>query len=262
MPYVQAGDVSLYYEVYGEGAPVLFISGSGCDHHFWHNQIEALSPYFKIIAFDNRGIGLSDKPESPYSVFEMAEDTARLLEALAIHPVHVVGHALGGFIAQELALNYPGYVDRLVLAGTSFGGPTSVPVTQEAVAILMPHDNLEDDTRRSLSAVSAPGFAENAPEVFEDLVAYRLSHPTTKDAHQAQVLAGVQFDEADRVHRIDALTLVVSGEYDQIIPAANANLLASTLPNAEAFVLPGVGHIFPLEAPDLTNQLLYEFLSM
>ncbi|MEZ4640922.1 MAG: alpha/beta fold hydrolase, partial [Caldilineaceae bacterium] len=101
MPTIHTGEVNLYYEIYGEGKPLLLIAGAGCDHCFWRFQIDALAPYFKVVAFDNRGIGLSDKPEGPYSVFEMAEDTARLMEALDIHPAHVVGHALGGYIAQE-----------------------------------------------------------------------------------------------------------------------------------------------------------------
>jgi pimeloyl-ACP methyl ester carboxylesterase len=262
MPTMHTGEVNLYYEVCGEGTPLLLIAGAGCDHCFWRFQVDALSPYFQVITFDNRGIGLSDKPEGPYSVFEMAEDTARLLESLSIHHTHVVGHALGGYIAQELALNYPGYIDHLVLAGTSFGGPTAVPVTEEALVHMMPHENPEIGTRSTLAAFTAPGFAESSPELFEELVAYRLSNPTLKASHQAQVLAGVQFDQADLVHRIDALTLVVTGEFDAIIPPHNASLLAATLPNAEAFIVPGVGHIFPIEAPELTNQMLYEFLNM
>ncbi|MCB0116693.1 MAG: alpha/beta fold hydrolase [Caldilineaceae bacterium] len=262
MPTIHTGEVNLYYEIYGEGKPLLLIAGAGCDHCFWRFQIDALAPYFKVVAFDNRGIGLSDKPEGPYSVFEMAEDTARLMEALDIHPAHVVGHALGGYIAQELALNYPGYVDHLVLAGTSFGGPTAIPVTEEALAHMMPHENIEVGTRSTLIAFTAPGFAEASPELFEELVSYRVDNPTVKASHQAQVLAGVQYDESERIHRLDALTLVITGEHDQIIPPGNASLLASTLPNAEAFILPDVGHIFPIETPELTNQILYEFLNM
>ncbi len=262
MPIVQAGGVDLYYEIHGEGTPLLLISGLGYDQRFWRYQIEALSPYFQVITFDNRGVGRSDKPAGPYTVLEMAEDTARLLESLSIRRAHVVGHALGGFVAQELALNYPGYIERLVLAATSFGGPSSVPISAEALAIMAPRNDPEQDVRQTLLAATAPGFSQASPEVFEELVAYQLSTAAPKDAYHAQVLAAIQYDGADRVHRIDAFTLVVSGEHDNIMPPGNASLLASTLPNAEAFILPGVGHNFPLEAPELTNQVLYEFLSM
>lgn len=263
MPTIQTDEVSLYYEVHGEGFPLLLIAGVSYDHQFWQHQVDALSPYFQVIVFDNRGIGQSGLPEGPYYVREMADDTANLMNALSIPKAHVVGHALGGAIAQELALNYPSMVERLVLASSSFGGPNAVPVTSHAVkALSLREGDPETLVRAEIAVTTAPDFAQSSPEAFETIVAYRLNIPMRKDQYHAQIVAGVQHDTSDRLHRLDAFTLVLCGEFDEVMPPGNSHLLASTLPNAGAFTLPGVGHIFPLEAPDLTNKVLLEFLLM
>jgi pimeloyl-ACP methyl ester carboxylesterase len=263
MPLIQTNEISLYYEVHGEGFPLLLIASVGYDHQFWRHQVEGLSPFYQVIVFDNRGAGRSDKPEGPYYVWQMADDTASLMNALSIPKAHVAGHALGGSIAQELALNYPGLVDRLILASSTFGGPGAVPVTPHAVEVLARHEGDQESLiREEIGVMTAPGFAESAPDCFEEIVAYRSVLSVIKDSYQYQVLAGVQHDTADRLHRLDTLTLVMTGEFDEVTPPGNAHLLASTLPNAGAFILPGVGHIFPLEAPELTNKVLLEFLNM
>lgn len=261
MPIVQTNEVSLYYEIHGEGFPILLIASVGYDHWFWRHQVEGLIPYYQVIVFDNRGSGQSEKPDGPYSVRQMADDTANLMNALSIHKAHVIGHALGGAIAQELALSYPGFVDRLVLASSTFGGPGAIPITPNALAILS-QQGVDQETlvRREVAVSTAPGFAEAASACFEEIVAYRLAMPLLKEPYQSQILAEVQHNTADRLHRLDAFTLVLNGEFDEVTPPGNADLLASTLPNAGAFILPGVGHIFPLEAPELTNKVLLEFL--
>ncbi len=119
MPRASTSGASLYYQVHGSGGdPVLLIMGLGSDLHFWERQIPAFAARHRVIAFDNRGVGRSDKPPGPYSVAMLAADAARVLDAAAVERAHVVGLSMGGMIAQELAIAHAERVGALVLAGT------------------------------------------------------------------------------------------------------------------------------------------------
>jgi len=124
---VEVNDINIYYEIHGEGEPLLLIEGLGYSSWMWFKQIPAFSREFKVIVFDNRGVGNTDKPDSEYTIETMADDAAGLLKALGLDSAHVLGVSMGGFIAQELALKYPDMVRSLVLISTSFGGEGSMP---------------------------------------------------------------------------------------------------------------------------------------
>src|SRR6516162_8207183 len=126
MPHVKVGDIQIYYEIHGTGAQTLtLIRGLGADLSTWFPQIPEFSKYFKTVLFDNRGAGRTDKPDAPYSMRQMADDTNGLLEALDIRRTALLGMSMGGAIAQEFAINYPEKLSSLVLVCTSFGGPES-----------------------------------------------------------------------------------------------------------------------------------------
>ncbi|MEX0998454.1 MAG: alpha/beta fold hydrolase, partial [Thermodesulfobacteriota bacterium] len=119
MPYAQVNGVKLYYEVHGEGDPVILICGLGSQLQSWATQVPIYSKHFKVIVFDNRGSGKSDKPEEKYLTSDMADDTAALMEELGIESAHIVGKSMGGMIAQWLAIKYPKKVQKLVLGCSS-----------------------------------------------------------------------------------------------------------------------------------------------
>ncbi|RMI01029.1 MAG: alpha/beta fold hydrolase, partial [Calditrichaeota bacterium] len=142
----------LYYEIHGEGPWLVLIEGLGVATWLWEKQIPEFSRHFRVLAYDNRGTGKSDKPPGPYTVGEMAEDLAGLMEVLQIPRAHVLGISLGGYIAQEFALRYPERVDRLVLVATGHGGPDQVPIPPETVQqILEPGDGSRESVRRKLA---------------------------------------------------------------------------------------------------------------
>ena len=121
MPKVQVGDVELYYEDYGEGAPVVLIHGLAGDCSAWKAQIESLEKNYRVLAFDNRGAGRSSAPDYPYTSSHFAADTIGLMDAVGItEPAHVIGRSMGGAIAQMMALDYPDRV-RSLLITASFG---------------------------------------------------------------------------------------------------------------------------------------------
>src|SRR5215468_1539539 len=114
MPTVRVNDIDLYYQVAGAGETLVLIAGFACDHTIWELMLPALTPHYRVVTFDNRGAGQTSAPHAPYSVRQMADDTAGLLDGLGRGPVHVAGHSMGGMIAQELALNYPDRVRSLM----------------------------------------------------------------------------------------------------------------------------------------------------
>jgi len=260
MSTVYANGINIAYESVGEGPPLLFITGLGYGGWFWHKQAPALSRHFRVITFDNRGSGGTDKPDGPYATPILAQDAAGLLDALGISAAYVVGHSLGGFIAQELVLARPDLVSKLVLASTTFGGPNAVPITQEALAVMLDRSGDPVDlVRRGVAIAAAPGFSETHPEVVDELVVYRLSGPVPAAQYHAQMMAGATHNAEERIGAIACPTLILFGEHDNVAPPANGDLLAAKIPGSRRVILPNTGHIFPLEDPDATNTVLREF---
>lgn len=192
----QVNDIEIVYQITGQGHPLLLIAGVGYGKWFWHRVVPGLAEYFQVITFDNRGAGQTDKPDGPYTVPMMAADTAGLLDALGIRGAYVMGHSLGGFIAQELAVSRPNLVGKLILAATTYGGPKVIPITPEALEVLT---NREGDpvelVQRGIDIACAPGFAGRQPDVAEELLQYRLTNPVPPAQYQAQVAAGAGMGE-------------------------------------------------------------------
>src|ERR1700683_5189886 len=118
MPYVENQGTKIHWDEQGLGAPILMIMGLGYASPMWHRMRPALSQHFRTIAFDNRGVGLSDVPPGPYSIAAMASDAAAVLDAVGIAQAHVFGVSMGGMIAQEFALEYPVKTRSLILGCT------------------------------------------------------------------------------------------------------------------------------------------------
>lgn len=266
MPTLETNGINLYYETYGKGAPLVLISGLGYGLWQWHKMVPLLAENFKVIVFDNRGAGQTDKPAGPYTAGMLATDTAGLIEHLGYTQAAVMGHSMGGFIAQQLALSRPDLVGKLVLASTNFGGPNAVPVTQEALAVMMDRsgDPIEV-VKRGVSVATAPGFVDAHPEVLQELVDYRLTNPVPPAAYQAQTAIGLgllmpaaAFE--GKLSQVLAATLVLFGEHDKVVPPKNAELLQRELKNSRTVILPGAGHMFPIETPQAAAKAVTEFL--
>ena len=115
MPKIQANGIELFYEESGAGEPLLLIAGFACDHTNWRKLVPLLASSYRLITFDNRGVGQSSSPTTPYTIGQMAEDTIGFLDAIGLDSVHVAGHSMGGQIALELALSSPTRVKSLIL---------------------------------------------------------------------------------------------------------------------------------------------------
>ena len=266
MPKIDANGIDLYYETTGSGDPLVLIAGLGYGLWLWHKMIPGLAEHFQVIAFDNRGAGQTDKPDGPYDVLMMTADTAGLMDGLGIRAAAVVGHSMGGFIAQQLALSRPDLVGKLILSATNFGGPRHLPVTAQAMAVIMDRSGDPVDViKRGIAVACAPGFSEAHPQVVDELIAYRLGNPVPLAQYQAQTAVGLGLlsEEACFEHKlqnVQAPTLILLGEHDQVVPPGNTELLANKLPDARIKTLPNTGHMFPVEDPDAAVAALLDFL--
>lgn len=266
MPKVKANDIEIHYEIVGTGEPMVLISGLGYGLWWWHKMVPGLAEHFRVITFDNRGAGQTDKPAGPYTVAMLAADTAGLLAALEIDRAIIVGHSMGGYVAQELALTRPELISTLVLASTNFAGPNHIPITPEALAVIMNQDMEPlEYMRRGAEIACAPGFAEAHPDVVQEMAEYRMTAPVPPEAYQAQLAVGMALaDEANcfehRLKEMQLPTIIFTGDADKVVPPGNADLLHQVIPHSRVYVLENAGHHFAFDAPDRAVAALVDLL--
>jgi len=261
MPKIEVAGRELHFERGGSGEPLLLIQGMSGTHVSWGEPFKgALEEGFDVVAFDNRGIGHSAPVDGPFTIAEMATDTAGLLEALGWETAHVVGISMGGMIAQELALAHPERLRSLTLGCTYCGGPGSM---------LMPEENLQKLVAGMQSgdrdmAIRA-GYEVNLSPAFRaDESTYAAFHematsvPAAKATIELQAQAIFGHDTSGRLGEIATPTLIVHGTEDGVLPFPNGELIASLMPPARFEVLEGVGHMFWWEQPQRSAELIRE----
>jgi pimeloyl-ACP methyl ester carboxylesterase len=260
VPKARVNGNSVYYEVYGSGEPLLLIMGLGASILAWHSQIPTLSQHFRVIAFDNRGCGRSDRPEE-CSMPLCAQDAAGLLRALDITSAHVFGVSMGGMIAQQLALDHPRAVRSLILGATSAclaAWPLEQAVTDAMVR------SAEAEPRQAFEILLWTGYSDRyAAEHKEELwLQFQVELPLMPpvDIWQKQLTAVLQFDVRERLKAITAPTLVIAGADDHVIPRASCEYLAEQIQGAELLVLPGARHGFNIECEEETNGAVIDFV--
>ncbi|TDA33047.1 MAG: hypothetical protein DSO02_00030 [Hadesarchaea archaeon] len=270
VPRIRVGDIHMYYDIIGEGFPLVLIMGFMGNADCWDPVyfIPRLSEHFKVITFDNRGAGrtdLSDKEE--YTIQMMADDTAGLMDALGIEKAHVLGISMGGMIAQELAINHPKKVEKLVLASTFCGGPKAVPIPGEAAQMVTQIMELlsqkgkwdREVAFKLLPFIFTEEFMRENPGVMEVASDLILVAPTPPEGIVRQVGAILSFDACDRLPQIKAPTLILAGRKDKYIPPENAEIMAKRIPNSKLVYFEHSAHQLQEEIEKVTDTVL-EFL--
>jgi pimeloyl-ACP methyl ester carboxylesterase len=259
----RSGDnAKLYYESTGAGAPVLLVMGLGMNATGWWRTVPVLAERLRVIAFDNRGMGRSDRPEGPYTTAQMADDAMAVLDAAGEADAHVYGISLGGMIAQQIALRHPGRVRSLVLGATTPGGAVHTAPDPGTLAFFERRASMPAEEAVWASVpynYGAATRARHAGRIGEDIVE-RLRYPFEADPYRAQLAAALGHDIHERVGEIRAPTLVVHGDADRMIPPANGRLLADTIPGARLAMWPGAGHLYFTDEREADRDVL-AFLS-
>jgi 3-oxoadipate enol-lactonase len=261
MPKAGVGEVELHYERAGGGEPLLLIQGMSGTHVSWGEPFRGrLEEGFDVIAFDNRGIGLSAPIDGPFTIAEMAADTAGLLDHLGVERAHVVGISMGGMIAQELALAHPARLRSLTLGCTYCGGPGSELMPEENASKLLAglaSGDREQAIRAAYEVNLSPTFRaeEGRFAAFHEMA---TTVPAAKRTIELQAQAIFGHDTHARLGEIAPPTLVLHGTEDGVLPFANGDLIASLLPAARFEPLAGVGHMFWWEQPERSAELIGE----
>lgn len=266
MPYLQVRNLDFYYETVGDpiAPPLLILSGltdytSKCD---WQTSVLAEDHF--VITFDNRGAGRSATPPPGYTVADMADDAAGILDALDITRVHVFGFSLGGMIALNLVLNHPNRVHRLILGCTTAGGRLAVQPDDKVVAAMtqpVSTGNRRQDFFNGIrNSVSDRCMAEQ-PDLIDSLATIAEENPQTAAGYAGQIQAVLTHDVADRLEEITSPTLVLHGIDDRVIPLENGRLLAANIRGARFIEYPETGHLFFIEKAREVNTDIRSFLT-
>ncbi len=259
MPYVQNNGVKIWWEEQGRGEPVLAIMGLSFPLEMWHRTAPLLARKFRVILFDNRGVGRSDVPRGPYLISRMASDAAAVMSAAGVRSAHILGASMGGMIAQEFALQYPGRVRSLMLGCTWCGGRHAIRPDFRQFPSVREFQSLsaEDKMRSMIPLLYASGTP--LPRIEED-IQLRLGFVPTSRGYYSQLLGTLVWQSWNRLPRIHHPVKVMHGASDRLIPVANAHLLAGRLPDARLFVVPEAGHVFTTDQPEIVNRETLDFL--
>lgn len=263
MPYLRSNGITLYYEEHGSGEPLLLIMGFTVSSIGWHWNLPAFAQTFRTIVFDNRGVGRSDKPDTPYSMAMFAADTVGVLDHLGIAQAHVFGISMGGMIAQEFALRYPQRVKTLILGCTHCGGANAVLSQDPEVLHLLQHIETVDVQQAALimtKVAVTPWFLQRHMDVLLQLNQLSLQYPTPHHGMVRQMEAIHGHDTYDRLPQITVPTLVVTGKEDGLVPPENSITLARRIPHADLVMLANASHLFNIELPDTTAELVTGFI--
>jgi 3-oxoadipate enol-lactonase len=259
MPKAGAGGIELYYERAGSGEPLLLIQGMSGTHAAWGAPFRsALEAEFDCVVFDNRGVGLSGGVSEPFTIAEMAADTAALLDALEIESAHVLGISMGGMIAQELALAHPARLRSLTLGCTYCGGPGSQlmdPADFQGLAEAMASGDQDRVFQAMYELNLSPGFRAGASR-FPEFLAMAEAVPVLRGTVELQLQSILSHDTSARLPGLSPPTLVVHGTVDRVLGYPNGQLIASLISGSRLETLEDVGHMFWWEQPARAAELV------
>jgi 3-oxoadipate enol-lactonase len=270
MPQVRVGQISIHYEVQGEGEPLLLITSMGSDVNAWRLQTPVFSEKYRVITFDNRGAGQSDAPDMPYTIAVMADDAVGLMDVLGIEKAHVLGKSMGGYIAQEVAMRHPGRTRSLILVSTS-AGPH---VAETPVLRAWAEAAMKGLSKRRFFQVMLPfifsDYTFEDPEMVDmaiEMIGGRAI-PRQGDAEspqsralRRQFIACVEHFARGRLNAVTAPTLVVAGRDEFFIPLELCRELAASIRNARLAILESGGHALNEDIPKEFNRTVLSFLA-
>ena len=275
---VQVGDIEIAYKMVGKGEPILLISGGSADKNAWDPSfISDLSSNHTVIIFDNRGVGNTTIGSQPYTIEQLANDTAGLLDALKIQNANVLGYSLGSWIAEQLTITYPEKVSRLILVGSSCGGKDLIPKPPEFLRLQSEivdkiSNNVTISREENIALANASlgaGWIRLHPESLENITeGIGFFAGISPEAQEGQANIGLRWEATnwngvcDELAKLAKPTLVITGTDDNYYnPHQNALVIAGKIPGAWLVQIKDAGHAVMDQYPDEISKILQTFLS-
>lgn len=261
MPHIKLNNLNFYYEVEGEGFPLVLIAGLSRDSSQWNFVRGDLAKNFKLIMLDNRSVGRTETPAVAYSITDMGKDIIQLLDHLHISKAHFLGHSMGGAIAQTIAHQYSEYVERLIISH-------SLAKAAPRALFWMNHCASLYDTNKSpeeIMPVTAPWIFSNQfftdPQAVEKLITIRKNYPYPQTAYgyRQQVEAIEAFDSRSWIHQLSVLTCIIAGKEDILTPAEQSYEMHQRIKNSH-FILQEGAHAPMFEMPEIYAADVIKFL--
>jgi pimeloyl-ACP methyl ester carboxylesterase len=258
MPETKFNNIETYYEIHGEGTPLILIHGIGASHKLWQPQIEPFSKYLKVITYDVRGHGESSGSNGKYSIKLFASDLKALLDTLNISRAHLCGLSMGGLIAQQFVLDYPAMVDRLILAGTfchlDFQGKMLITLARALNRVVLTFISME--TNATIGAKAA--FRKDEQQELREFFVKEVCKITKKEYFKA-VNATYAFDSLKRLQEITSPTLILNAEGEKY-ERRQADIMHREIKNSKKALILDTFHASNLEKPEEFNKLVLDFL--
>ncbi len=266
MPTLQLTDAEIYYEVHGHGQVIVFLSETACDGEVWKiHQVPEFSKDHRVIIHDYRGTGQSSKPSIDYTTQMFARDVIGLMDHLKADDAIVVGHSMGGRVAQLLALDYPGRVKKLVLASTGSHYPKTkglpLKICQEMIE--WGYEKYERD--HSILVGFTDEFVKNHPERVEHYLKVRMQNLCPVEFYLRHLLARQGHDTSGRLKDIRQPTLILVGEDDRNMTSEvnhrmSSDVLANGIPHSKLVVLLNERHSYFFANPDAAHKIIRDFI--
>jgi 3-oxoadipate enol-lactonase len=256
MARLTVGDIGIHYEQVGDGSDMVLIHGLGNDLHLWDADVPVLARHHRVLRFDVRGFGESDKPAGPYSVSQFANDVRLLLDACGVNDAHLVGLSMGGVIAQRFALDFPERVRSLVLTSTSSEvGARSTAAWERLAGII--EERGFDERSADASRAFSPAFLRRHPEIVAEVGRRNAAN----DAHgyAAAARAVSAYNWTAELADLAVPVLIVQGLDDLLTPPGGSVLMQRALPQARLLMVEEAGHNVPLEQPALFHAAVLAF---
>lgn len=267
-------NISIYYEEYGQGEPIVFIAGFSAAHSDWNAVAQICATKYRVIVFDNRGIGQSDCPDFPYTAELLADDTKELCDALGIKQAYFVGNSMGGFVVMMLAHRYPDLVKAVVISNANMklenfftGCRLFLEALLELMKLANMQKNLSDKINEICVKINLGWIFSNAflnkPGIVDKLVRSNSEnkYPMTEKGFINQINVSLTFDASQWLKEIKCPCLVVASDEDKVVPASEVEKVAQVISNAQYFLFTGVGHLPHVEQPDKFAEILFNFIA-
>ncbi len=235
--------------------------GLGADKNAWFLQVKEFKKYFLVIALDNRGTGESDKPDTDFTIMDMADDTISLMDHLCINKSHILGTSMGGEIAQGIAINYPERVNRLVLASTLYSGSAMEKYTKENFSNVDAYKDIENmDVEKYFKELVSLSFNIEESDIYVQMSNDYIKLVGT-EVLKKHIKASACFETEDRLHLINARTLVLTGTEDRVVPPRFSEVLSDRIKDSVLIKIENGSHAVNLEMSDVFNKKVLDFLT-